>query len=77
MKESKKRTGKDYERLHKWMDLYEGKNHREMNHNLRDIPYLRKHWKRYGDNFGDVVREFLHHVTMDWQDTERKWNKRR
>ena len=72
---SKERTKDEYRRLHRWMDLFDGRNHRTKNHNLGDLKYLRKNWKKYGRTEIGVIREFLHHIVLDWQDTERKWNK--
>ena len=72
---SKRRTGSDYARLHRWMDIKEGINHRQINHNLKDIGYLKRNWRKYGKSYSEVVKEFLHHITLDWQSTEKKFNR--
>ena len=54
---SELRTGKKYEELHKWMDIFSlelGVNHRAKRHGLKDITEVREKWSEEG------VEEFLY-----------------
>lgn len=73
-KESKLRTGKRYKDLHAWMDEgreFLGINHRRERHNLDYLPFVKEKWNIEG------VKEFLHHIVMDWQSTEERINKKK
>lgn len=69
---SKKRTGYNFHDLHKWMDDPQkdlGMNHRRERHTLDDV-YLNFVKEKWGD-LGVV--EYIHHIVVDYQDTEDKW----
>ena len=70
---SKKRTGKTYEELHRWIDEKKGINHRNHNHfftlKLRNYVF---------ENFGgkEAISEWLFHIALDNLDTymNNEWN---
>lgn len=67
---SKKRTGKDFAELHKWMDegqAYLSKDHRFERHSTSYIAYVMEKWSKEG------VEEFLNHIIEDYQDTLKKY----
>lgn len=59
---SKKRTGKDYKELHKWIDGAKGIDHRQVNH-----FYTTKLKNIVSENFdgAEAVGEWLFHVALD------------
>lgn len=70
---SKKRTGKTYEKMHKWMDEAKdmlGKDHRSIRHDLSFIPQVKK---KFGK---EAVSEFLLHISADYKSSARKWMKK-
>ena len=67
---SKKRTGDNYEDLHKWMDEPQkvlGIDHRRVRHDLSYIPNVKE---KFGD---EAVSEFLMHISADYKSSARKW----
>ncbi len=70
-KNSKQRTGKEFEDLHKWMDEgheYLGQDHRFERHSGAYIKYVKEKWGIEG------VIEFLNHIIDDFKDTLRKYS---
>jgi len=65
---SKKRTGKKYEELHKWID--DNKEHKSVNHRTKNHHYTTKIKnyvsKEFGkDNGPEAVSEWLFHIALD------------
>lgn len=73
-KRSKKRTGKTYEDLHKWIDAPQkelGREHRRVRHDNTYIPEVKRRWRDEG------VKEFLKHIVEDYEDTSDKYFRRK
>jgi len=67
---SKKRTGKEFEDLHRWMDegaKYLGQDHRFERHSGAYLGYVKEKWGKEG------VIEFLNHIIDDFTDTLKKF----
>jgi hypothetical protein len=70
MRFSKKRTGKTFEALHRWMDKPREVldiDHRRVRHDLGYIPEVKE---KFGS---DAVAEFLMHISADYKSSARKW----
>jgi hypothetical protein len=69
-KYSIKRTGKNYIKLHEWMDLPAetlGIDHRRVRHDLSYIPEV---IEKFGK---EAVAEFLMHISADYKSSAKKW----
>lgn len=79
MEMSKKRTGKDFRDLHKWMDEDQehlGVNHRIMRHDLLWLDAVKeKFGSKYKTN--ELVLEFIYHIIKDYEATYEAFELRR
>jgi len=66
---SKKRTGKSYEKLHRWID--DNKDTRGVNHRNKNHYYTEELRQYVFSNFGghEAVSEWLFHIALDNLDT--------
>ena len=72
---SKKRTGRTFEILHKWIDVPTkklGVNHRKKRHHYNEVDKqrIKNFWDSQGDGLGEkAVIEWLFHIAIDNLDT--------
>ena len=79
---SRKRTGNDFEELHRWIDEPTrrlGVNHRRRRHyyNRKDQNAIREYWDSKGKGLGEkAVVEWLFHIAIDNLDTAFKMSQK-